>query len=403
MARILFTWELGGGLGHLVRYKGLIASLVQDGHQIHYIARNAEKVGFVNPQPEIQVAELSPAFTPRPQQIIEPRLASYSTLLFNCGFSDVDSLAARLQRWVVTIKAIRPDCIVADHSPTALLANRVLGIPLIIAGNGFTLPPANQPMPLFQPEKSENPAINLDFENRLCGILNASIRKIGSNTPDLASPSELLTVDQSWLMTFKEFDCYELRAGGTYLGTYPNDAFGENFDWPVATGPKVFAYLGSAKGLEALGQWVTDQDASLCLVMPKLNDKCRQIIQKSFPTKNIYLSEKPVSFSKIANEATLGISNGNANTVANLALAGLPQLAIPLSMENYMEARQTVRARCGLMLPGPDFSKLGAKLSELVDNAIYRQAARNFNLKYAGSSSETQTQHMLNKLHELLV
>lgn len=402
MARILFTWELGRGLGHLVRYKALIASLTQDGHEVHYIARNADKVRLVNPQPELRVQQIGPEFTPRPQQVTDPRLTSYSTLLFNCGFSNVEKLVFRLQRWIEAIKGIQPDCIVADHSPTAMLANQVLKIPLIIAGNGFTLPPAMQPMPLFLPEHSVSDGLSIEFEHQLCDVLNASIRKIQKNVPKIENPAALLKVDQSWLMTFRELDCYGARRNANYLGTYPNDGFGEDFDWPKADGPKVFAYMQSQKGLEALGSWIAERGARLCLVLPKSAQKHAEMVSQVFPKTLCHVFENPINLTKVLAEAEVGISNGNANLLANLALAGIPQLTIPVSMENYMEARQAVDASCSLMAAGPDFSGMSAQLDELLDNDIFRAGAARLAEIYAGSTSERQSEILRKNLYELI-
>ena len=43
MATVLFTWELGGGIGHLVRHRGLIQQLLTDGHRVHFHACDLEK------------------------------------------------------------------------------------------------------------------------------------------------------------------------------------------------------------------------------------------------------------------------------------------------------------------------------------------------------------------------
>jgi len=88
--------------------------------------------------------------------------------------------------------------------------------------------------------------------------------------------------------------------------------------------------------------------------------------------------------------------------LANLALAGIPQLAIPLSMENYMEARCAVSIRCGLMLTGPDFSLLGTALDSLLNEPIYKRAAQSLAEKYARSNAEAQTQQLRQGLCKLI-
>jgi UDP-N-acetylglucosamine:LPS N-acetylglucosamine transferase len=401
MAKVLFTWELGRGLGHLVRYKALIASLLDDRHEVFYIARNAEKVRLVNPQPEIRVFELQPEFTPRDQQVTDPSLASYATLLFNCGFSDSERLAIRLRRWVTLLENIKPDCIIADHSPTVVLANRLKGIPSVVAGNGFTLPPATQPLRLFQPEHRTALEENIRFESLLCDIMNVANSHIAKNAAKIASPAELLEADQSWLMTFEDLDCYGERVNANYMGTYPNPHFGLDFSWPETPGPKVFAYLQSPKALEEIGSWARERQASLCLVVPGIFRKYRSILDRAFEPSQTFASEKPVNLSRVSREADLGISNGNANVLSNLALAGIPQMLIPISMENFMEARQAARISCGLMAPEANFSKLHLQLNELVDTSVNRVAAQSLAQKYGAFNSLSQTEHLRQNLYEL--
>ena len=40
MARILFTWELGGGSGHVRPYVDIISALLTRGHEISFALRN---------------------------------------------------------------------------------------------------------------------------------------------------------------------------------------------------------------------------------------------------------------------------------------------------------------------------------------------------------------------------
>ena len=43
MAKILFTWELGEGVGHMLPYVGLIKKLISEGHEVHYAIRTLHR------------------------------------------------------------------------------------------------------------------------------------------------------------------------------------------------------------------------------------------------------------------------------------------------------------------------------------------------------------------------
>ena len=134
MAKYLFCWELGQGLGHLVRYRALVDKLIAEGHEVHYLARDERRVRLVNPQKSLQVTEIQPEFIDQAERIRQPASANPATLLYNCGFFSAERLAARARQWMQQIRRIQPDCIVADHSPTAVFANKFLGVPLIVSG-----------------------------------------------------------------------------------------------------------------------------------------------------------------------------------------------------------------------------------------------------------------------------
>ena len=220
MSKYLFAWELGQGLGHLVRYQGLVAKLLADGHEVYYAARNVERVREVNPQQALIVEEVRPEFRPKSERIINPRIASYATLLINCGFDDATRLAHRTRRWIECFERIQPDVFICDHSPTALFANRFFGVPVVLAGNSFTVPPSENPFRLYQYWRFEHSEQASAVEAQLTATVNAAQRKISSQAERMAHPSEILNAQRRWLLTFPEFDGYGERDDVRYFGTF---------------------------------------------------------------------------------------------------------------------------------------------------------------------------------------
>ncbi|MEM7465295.1 MAG: hypothetical protein AAF387_00240, partial [Pseudomonadota bacterium] len=296
MARILFTWELGQGLGHLVRYQGLIGKLLDNGHRVSYLARDAERVRSVNPQAAIDINKIQPEFLPKRRRIIQPPIASPATLLFNCGFSDAAKLAARTRIWLDQIRRIKPDLIVADHSPSAVFANKFLGYPLIISGNSFTVPPAERPFRLFQFWRFNHSEESLAVETSVTEVLNGAARSLGGEDGLIKHPSELYRADQVWLTTFEELDSYDNRPHGNYVGTFYQPGFGDDFSWPVAPGPKVFVYLRNARGIENLAVWARQVGASLVLVCRDLTAAQRHM----FSAAHTNFAFGPVKLDKVA-------------------------------------------------------------------------------------------------------
>lgn len=398
MARYVFTWELGQGLGHLVRYRELIQALLSDGHELTYLARDASRVRLVNPQASLNIREIQPEFCEPGRRIIDPQAASYATLLLNCGFNDAPRLTNRLKNWVTHLRALRPDCVICDHSPTAVLACKVLGLPTVVSGNGFTVPPAENPFKLFQYWRFAANSQGARYDERVLAVVQEALKAF-PDSPRLTNASELVQGDASWLMTFGELDCYGRRDNGNYLGTFVSEDFGVNFSWPKAGGPRVFAYLHGPKAIDEIANWVATNDASLCLYARRLT--AGQLSR--FPANNTLIAESAVSLVQVCREADLAITNGGSNSLATLALAGIPQLAIVRSIENYMEARRLELLGCGLIASGPQYESVETKLTALCQDRDFARAASGLARKYHAQSSTTQCRVLVNQLRELTI
>src|SRR5208337_1246155 len=72
---------------------------------------------------------------------------TYAHVLHNIGFDDPRPLAGLMEGWRSLFMAIRPDFVVFEHSPTALLAARGLAVRKMLIGTGFTIPPPVYPFP----------------------------------------------------------------------------------------------------------------------------------------------------------------------------------------------------------------------------------------------------------------
>ena len=70
------------------------------------------------------------------------RSGSLADILASNGYSQGDHAAAMIQSWDKIIDEVRPDLIIADHAPSALLSAHGR-IPVALVGNGFAVPPAD--------------------------------------------------------------------------------------------------------------------------------------------------------------------------------------------------------------------------------------------------------------------
>ena len=146
MSRILVAWELGGGAGHLTNLRIISRALRARGHEIVFALRELSRVKGYFDLSDTTVVQ-APIWLRRSR--LPPSL-SYAEILNRVGYLDADDLTALLAGWQELLRLVKPDLMIAEHSPTALLAARLEGVRRVALGTGFETPPRVAPMPAIQ-------------------------------------------------------------------------------------------------------------------------------------------------------------------------------------------------------------------------------------------------------------
>jgi len=158
----------------------------------------------------------SPTKTRRtPEVFKEP--TSLPQVLHNVGFADFDCLSGLVCAWRSILDASKPDVVIADHAPGALVALHGGSIPVALFGIGFGAPPPACPLEVFS--DAVNDDSHLRAEHELLENLNRVLDANGQGSlPDVGS---LFRQSASFLLTFKELDPYRTRDGADYVGAWP--------------------------------------------------------------------------------------------------------------------------------------------------------------------------------------
>lgn len=394
MARIAFCWEMGLGLGHIVPHLDLIRHLVTRGDEVVFLAQDPARVQSVFKHENFSVLPLAPGHTP---VTLRMRNAdSFPQVLFNSGYHNVDALHQRLVDTMAMLDTIDPDLIVCDYAPTVMLANHTARRPLVVAGHGFWIPPRSVPMPRFRYWLGTAPPEFLEREATVLAVINRAISRFGTSA--FENFADFLAADCYWLCMFEELDFYAQRAGARYLGIFPDGDFGVPPQWPNEDGAKVFAYLNPGPTVGATLAALTDERTSVCLYAPDL----AAFDQFDLPADIYHCSAEPVSLPMVAAACRAFVNNGNLSTAAVALLAGKPQLCLPGTAEQYMNARRIEQLGAGLAVPQQRRGSIAPKLHALLKQPDYTRAARRFARKYADTQLTDRTERMLLDVDELL-
>ena len=249
MSTVLFTWELGAGLGHVTVLRPLVERLLDHGHRVvvamkdlhrgHQLVENRDVTYFQAP---IQTRAI--------QNPIE-HPSTFAHVLHNAGFGDKKTLGVTAEAWRSIYRHVRPDLVVFDHSPTALLASRCFDVKRVVVGNGFCCPADGSPMPDWRPWMKRDPAQLHREEGAVLRTVNQQLRAWRAQY--LRRLSDLYTqADVTALATVSELDHFGPRNEPCYFGVWSHGS-GKAPEWPIGgTGKRVYAYVRPFAGMHAL-------------------------------------------------------------------------------------------------------------------------------------------------------
>lgn len=330
MAKILFTWELGAYFGHLRRDAPIAQKLQDADHQILFAVRDTKIAAAV-------LLPLALDFVQAPVLMGKARLqrrpASYSELLLAEGYGQKEVLSGGVKSWLKLFDLYHPDVVVADHSPTALIAARVCKLPVVQIGCSFSIPPRNVPMPAFSVPSKLRSEVLLKSEALLVNRINSEIVSCGSSAK-LLNMADLFDTDDALLMCFEALDHYGKRLETRYLG--PVFTSGETIDcrWESEKRVRIFAYLhAGVAGTDELLEALKETDAEVICVLTGIQGSYKTI------SSHMRLFGSPVSLQFLLPQADLVVSNGGGSLCSQALLAGVPMLLMPGHMEQLLQSK----------------------------------------------------------------
>jgi UDP:flavonoid glycosyltransferase YjiC (YdhE family) len=391
IATYLLAWELGAGMGHMANLRTVGLGLHARGHRVVAAAREpALAAPFFAGIPFVA----APA-THQPPAVPVTGSSTFADLLHNNGCATDDELWSLVAAWRHLFDLVRPDVVVMEFSPVALLALQGYPARRVVLGTGFYCPPDVSPLPDLRPWRKNYPDRLLRTETRVLDRLNGVLTRLGE--PPLGRVGELYTrVEANFLATLPELDHYGERAGACYVGPI-SSVDGVPPRWPAGHGPRVFAYLRPFATLRVLLGALQRLGGPTLIHMVGLEIAP---LQQAAPAHMRFESE-PLDMDPTARECDLAVLYAPHDTTARLLLAGKPLLLLPQHLEQRIVAARAARLGAAVTVADGEAKQMVAGLQAVVAEPRFGEAARRFAARHATTSSRIARERVLDQLERL--
>ena len=394
MARVLLAWELGGGLGHLTNYLPIAKGLVEEGHQLFAALRDLSRAEDVFAGIEVSFLQ-APIRTRSVERRFRP-IRTFAHILHSVGFGDFRELRALAEAWRHLYRYVRPDLIIFDHSPTALLAARGWDTKKAVMGTGFYCPVDEYPLrDLRGWARNDLEQLRRD-EDLVLAHANRVLDSWGQMPLDRLSQL-YHQVDENFLTTLKELDHYRDRENARYWGAWPNIG-GKAPVWPKGSGKRIYAYLKPFPALPGLLALLNELRCSTLIYVDGINTK----VQRRFQSATLRFENERLDLHQVGQECDLAILNGTHGTTAAMLLAGKPALHVPLYLEQALNGAAVARLGAGLSASPRRPEQIAVKLMNLLGSKKHAVAAREVAERYATVEQEHLIDQVMQRVADLL-
>lgn len=394
MARIAFAWELGAEFGHAVACNDIARTLRARGHHIGYFFRELYQLDFLADCAAQDIYQ-APVLIVEGKGMGNP--SSFADILIGCGYDTADHLAGVLGGWISLLSRWKPDIVVSDTAPTALLASWVLGLRRVNYGNGFGIPPPFSPLPAFRFDVPVSQEHLVQADAHALASVNGALARFGVSP--LSTLAQVFSSDEDFLATFPELDSYGNRPRTGYWGPRLAVDNGVTVHWPGGTGKRIAVYV--KRTLPLLDPLISMLASSPHRVVAYIPELEQQRVARLRSDRRI-VAERAMRLGPLLPDCDLFISHGSTVAVGTL-MAGVPQLTMPTQYEQYTTARRMEQLGAGLWLdPTAPATTLRDALVRMLSEDSFPRNAKAFARRYPHYSPGEAQRRIVRRMEELL-
>ena len=366
MRHLLCCWELGEGYGHLFRLRGLIDQLPADVIHVSLASVDLTRAAELFPETEL----IQAPFCCGPARAF-PQSVNYAQNLLRAGYWSADALRGVLRAWLTLFERFRPDALLVDHSPGALLAARIAGLRCFAVGSGWSLPPLVSPMPTLQPWFPIPEGKLLEHEAELLAAMNCALGEFAARPLD--SLPELFSGCERLLTFHAELDHYERDDAEPRRG--PVSASAAAPPGVAAPEAEIFVYVDREYShLDRLAAALRERGRP---VLASIRGATAEFCS-GLSGGGLLARPGPLDIGRVLESCSLVICHGGVGLSGAALLAGKALLTLPQHLEQgllgYRLGRRGLAASVGMYEREPDFPARIDKL--LADESLLAGVAR---------------------------
>ncbi|MEI8363314.1 MAG: nucleotide disphospho-sugar-binding domain-containing protein [Betaproteobacteria bacterium] len=390
MSNIIFSWEIGSNSGHISEILPVAKSLKNRGHTVNLLFREIHGINLSDLD-NIPVFQ-APVWLANVSGLAESPI-SFAEILLRCGYHDENYLIKIIDVWCNTLKLFNPDLLIANYSPTAILAAKILNLPVVTIGTGFYTPPQLNPLPSIRPWLQNNNQRLLESDNRITKTINSVLSAYG--TKPIESLADLFKVTKNFFFTYPELDHYRNRVVSNlneYVGPIFDMSRGSEVSWPNDSNVKVFVYLRpDFRDCELVIRALHLLDYAVIAVIPGLS----QFAKENLQGKNLNVYTESIQLSSIVDTCDLAIGYGGNGFTSAMLLSNIPQLIFPTNLEQFLLAQRIEELGACVVVNTEGHTP---NYCDLIKQVITKKSLKRSCIEYSKSHSKYNQDYQLNKI-----
>ncbi|WLQ11597.1 glycosyltransferase [Hahella aquimaris] len=379
---ILLAWEWGEGLGHLSNLLFVAESLRESGCEVVVAVRDKVAASKLIRDPNIKLIQ-APAWRRRARSIVHD-VSSFSTVLYNFGFTDLACLYDCVSGWKRVLQNYQPQIVVCEFAPGLQVAAYGLGIDTVAVGSSFAEPdPSRYGLKITgETEKPED----IDLHMAVQDNINRVLSRLKMAT--LESLDELFRVKGTLLTTLPEIDVYQRRVDGDYLGPLSMTLGESEIRWTEHDKPKVLAYVKpDSMFFEALMLMLSRSGCNVIAYVPK-SDK--RVAASEYVSDTMKVFSSPVDVVSLIEGADIVVHHGGNGLLCQTLLKGKPQLLAPNHQEQQLNAFKLQDLGAGSVVENADLEECEESFKRLLADVSYSESAQGIASRYSFITQDWQ-------------